>query len=121
MRSSPAQRAARLRSRSACRPACSRLSVPRRAWAPFAAPAAAIPQLGALAGSAPGVSGASVSAVAPGAGTAGFAGTHGTVASSSPAGLTPLVSDEFGASARTPMLPATWDVQSVVAAGYPAS
>ncbi|UGT91315.1 hypothetical protein LTS72_24615 [Mycobacterium ostraviense] len=43
------------------------------------------------------------------------------MASSSPAGLTPLVSDEFGASARTPMLPATWDVQSVVAAGYPAS
>lgn len=88
-----------------------------------AAPAAAIPQLGALAGLVPGASGASLSVVAPGAGTSGFAGTHGTVASSSPAGLThyasQVVGDEFGASTRAPMLPATWDAQGVGAAGYP--
>ncbi|ORB44349.1 PPE family protein [Mycobacterium persicum] len=88
-----------------------------------ATPAAAIPQLGALAGLAPGASGASVSVVVPGTGTSGFAGTHGTVASSSPAGLTHYAShavdDGFGA--RAPMLPATWDVPGVGAAGYPAS
>ncbi|WP_425271486.1 hypothetical protein [Mycobacterium innocens] len=63
--------------------------------------------------------------VASGAGTSGFAGTHGTVASSSPAGLThyasQVVDDGLGANARAPMLPATWDVQGVDAAGYPAS
>ncbi|WP_425271224.1 hypothetical protein [Mycobacterium gastri] len=74
-----------------------------------------------MAGSAPGASGAPVSAVAPGAGTSGFVGTRGTVGSSSPAGLTLLVGDEFGASARTPLLPATWDVQGVGAAGCLAS
>ncbi|ETW22550.1 hypothetical protein MGAST_19445 [Mycobacterium gastri 'Wayne'] len=32
-----------------------------------------------------------------------------------------MVGDEFGASARTPLLPATWDVQGVGAAGCLAS
>ncbi|EUA14690.1 PPE family protein [Mycobacterium kansasii 732] len=90
-----------------------------------AAPAAAIPQLGALAGLAPGTSGASLSVVAPGTGTAGFAGAGGTLASSSPAGLThyasQVVEDGFGTSARAPMLPATWNAQGVGAGGYPAS
>ncbi|VBA45480.1 putative PPE family protein PPE47/PPE48 [Mycobacterium attenuatum] len=84
-----------------------------------AASVEAMPQLGALAGvpeaklaspGAAGYVGASVAAVDPAqdAGAPGFAGGD---ALSRPAGLTMVIGDEFGDSARAPMLPATWGAQ----------